>query len=343
MAGLLEVLKHSIQITGFVAVIMLLIEYLNVRTMGAWQRSLVTKPWGQYILAAILGATPGCLGAFAVVALYSHRSISLGALVAAMLATAGDESFVMFAMFPRQALLIHLLLLGLGIGFGVLTDVLVGHRFALGFTPCPGFAIHETHADQVNLSGSEILRQLRHCSIGRGVLLIALALLLVGSLAGGIGPEQWNWIRLTVILGTAIALLIVGTVSDHFLEEHLWEHVALHHIPRIFLWTLGALVLIRLLSQHLDMSGLMHENKWLVLIMASVTGIIPESGPHLIFVTLYAQKLIPISVLLANSIVQDGHGALPLLAYSRRAFIVVKGINLFIALAVGGIGLALSH
>ena len=343
MVGLLEVLRHSIQITGFVAVMMLLIEYLNVRTMGAWQQSLASKPWGQYVLAAILGATPGCLGAFAVVALYSHGSMSLGALVAAMLATAGDESFVMFAMFPRQALLLHLVLLGLGITFGMLTDLLVGRRFQVRLIPCPGFAVHETHVDQVSLSGAEIVRHLTHCSISRGVLLISLAFLLVGCLTGVIGPEQWNWIRVTVVLGTAIALLIASTVSDHFLEQHLWRHVAVGHIPRIFLWTLGALLLIHLLVQHLDLSSILKSSRWLVLIAASFTGVIPESGPHLVFVTLYAQGMIPISVLLANSIVQDGHGALPLLAYSRRAFFVVKGVNLLIALAVGAAGLALGH
>lgn len=343
MGGLLEVLKQSIQITGFVAVMMLLIEYLNVRTMGTWQQSLATKPWGQYLLAAFLGATPGCLGAFAVVALYSHGGMSLGALVAAMLATAGDESFVMFAMFPRQALLIHLVLFGLGIVFGVLTDLLVSRRFQVGLAPCKGLAVHETHVEQVKLSGAEIVRHLRYCSIGRGVLLISLVFLLVECLTGVIGPEQWNWIRVTVILGTAIALFIVTTVSDHFLDEHLWRHVAVVHIPRVFLWTLGALLLIHLLVQHLDLSSMLKSSRWLVLIAASITGVIPESGPHLIFVNLYAQKMIPVSVLLANSIVQDGHGALPLLAFSRRAFFVVKGVNLLIALVVGAVGLALGY
>jgi hypothetical protein len=53
---------------------------------------------------ALLGVAAGCLGAFIVVSLYSHRSLSHGALVAAMVATSGDEAFVMFSMFPLQAL-----------------------------------------------------------------------------------------------------------------------------------------------------------------------------------------------------------------------------------------------
>ncbi|MCK4348834.1 MAG: hypothetical protein KAW47_09485, partial [Thermoplasmatales archaeon] len=51
-----------------------------------------------------------------------------------------------------------------------------------------------------------------------------------------------------------------------------------------------------------------------VLLIASLIAIIPEFGPHLVFVTMFAKGLIPFSVLLASSIVQDGHGMLPLLS-----------------------------
>jgi len=68
-------------------------------------------------------------------------------------------------------------------------------------------------------------------------------------------------------------------------------------------------------------------------------GIIPESGPHLVFVTLFSQGTIPFAILLANSIVQDGHGTLPLLAVSARAFIWLKVVNIVIGLVLGFLGL----
>jgi hypothetical protein len=58
-------------------------------------------------------------------------------------------------------------------------------------------------------------------------------------------------------------------------------------------------------------------------------------------VTLFAKGAIPFSVLLANSIVQDGHGMLPLLAESRKAFLVVKAINLAAGALVGIAALAM--
>ena len=76
----------------------------------------------------------------------------------------------------------------------------------------------------------------------------------------------------------------------------------------------------------------------LILIVAVLVGIVPQSGPHLVFVTLFAQGSIPLSILLASSISQDGHGMLPLLAESKKDFLLVKAINIVYALIIGFLG-----
>jgi hypothetical protein len=75
--------------------------------------------------------------------------------------------------------------------------------------------------------------------------------------------------------------------------------------------------------------------------MACRIGLIPESGPHLIFVTLYAQHAAPFGILLASSIMQDGHGMLPMLAHSSRALVAVKAVNFLLGLAAGGAAISL--
>ena len=77
------------------------------------------------------------------------------------------------------------------------------------------------------------------------------------------------------------------------------------------------------------------DNKFLILIFALLIGLIPESGPHLLFITLFINGSIPFSVLLANSIVQDGHASLPLLAESKKSFLVIKGVKLVIGFLIG--------
>jgi hypothetical protein len=137
------------------------------------------------------------------------------------------------------------------------------------------------------------------------------------------------------------ALFIVSTVPDHFLQEHLWEHVARKHVPRVFAWTLGTLLVMFFLTQpleneHWSAEIVRPEAKWIALLMACLIGLIPQSGPHLIFVFAYAQGTIPLGVLVASSIVQDGHSMLPMLAHSRRVVIGVKMLKVILALVIGG-------
>lgn len=333
--AIFHVVKHALMITGFVFMMMLVIEYVNVLTRGAWQQSLTRNRWGQYVLAAFLGAMPGCLGAFAVVAMYSHGTVCVGAVVAAMVATSGDAAFVMFARIPGPALLITGILFALAVPAGALADAVFRRRMA-GTVECPhGFALHSEHLDI--FPHGQFVRQWKECSAARGILAAVLAIFLAAVLFGQVGPEAWNWIRITVLVVTAVALFIVATVPEHFLEEHLWKHVALKHVPKVFLWTLGALLVMHVLTERLHLAGAIQEGKWVVLSAACLVGLIPDSGPHIVFVMLFAQQepAIPFSVLLANSIVQDGHGMLPLLAHSRRAFLGVKTVNFVIGALVG--------
>ncbi len=136
-----------------------------------------------------------------------------------------------------------------------------------------------------------------------------------------------------------IEVFISATVPDHFLTNHLWGHVIRKHFLKVFLWTFGAFIIIHVGLEFLNLEDWLGKNLYLVLIIAVLVGIIPESGPHLIFLTLFASGSIPFSILLANSIVQDGHGALPLLAESRKSFIYMKAVNLLIGLLAGLIGI----
>ena len=169
----------------------------------------------------------------------------------------------------------------------------------------------------------------------RGILCALIIFFLFYFLVGDIGPAEWNWLKITIIITMSIALFIVLTVPDHFLEEHLWEHIVLEHVPRIFLWTFGALFVLHLLIEQIGLNGIGRESSWLIMGAAALIGLIPESGPHVFFITSYAKGIIPISILLVSSIIQDGHGMLPMLAYSRRDFILAKMIKLIIGLALG--------
>lgn len=144
-----------------------------------------------------------------------------------------------------------------------------------------------------------------------------------------------RWINCLFAIFSIMTLLFTATAKEHFIEEHIWNHVIKKHLLPIFLWTAGALLICQIGIQYLDIQHWISNNMLLVILLAVAIGLIPESGPHLVFVTLFAQGMLPFYVLMVNSIVQDGHTTLPLLAESKGAFFKAKAINMAVGLIIG--------
>lgn len=331
---LVAVFKHTLMVTIFVLVMMLLLEYITVRTRGRWNRFFTRRNWLQIIFAALLGALPGCMGTYVAVSLYVHRLFSFAALVTVMISTSGDEAFVMLGLMPGTALAIFGVLMIIAIASGFIVHIFMKNRSLMPSNDMH-FEVHDHDPHCSCFDKDLLLPQLKKITFERALLIFGGLSFLVLLLAGELGLTTWSWTKVTFLLTVLIGLAIVITVPDHFLSKHLWGHVIKKHFIKIFLWTFAAFLLIHLIIPLLDLETWLATNKFYVLLIAVFIGILPESGPHIIFTLLFIDGSIPISVLLANSIVQDGHGALPLLAESRRSFIVMKAINLLIGFLVG--------
>ncbi len=404
-----EALINSILITGLVVVMMMMIESFNIESHGAFFSGLRRSRVGQVVVSAILGIVPGCMGGFAVVSLYTHRMMSFGALIAMLIASSGDEAFVMLAMFPDKALWIMLILFVVGIVAGLLVDLVhdAHHRHHCGkesHLDCgdhmhcqEGFEIHCCDEDEENdHTEHHHFKGKRHFGMKRIAMFVGVAVF-IGALAGGLLShehehghegeatevcaehqhdcscetcehsheghaheghahgeyrvaginllsENWMNVFFAVLSLIVLAVLIFG--SDHFVEEHLWNHIIRKHLGRIFAWTFGVLVVIAITLQFVDLGEWITDHKGitaLMIVLATLIGIIPESGPHLVFVTIFALYVSTpelnwmdfLPVLLASSISQDGHASIPLLAESKLSFLKAKGINCAIALLVG--------
>ena len=262
-----ETLKESLEVTLLVLLMMSLVEAFDTFSGGRIFRGLRRSGRGQILVSGLLGSIPGCAGGFAAVSLYTHRMVSFGALLAMMVATAGDEAFLMLAMFPRKALGLLGILLGLGI--------------VLGWA-----------ADRLDIGRSLPTERCREpfCAEGED------------------GEEKPESIK-------------------EFFREHLWHHIIRKHLPGIFGWTFGIMLAFGLLGHYFDLETWVGNNPVVMVLLATAVGFIPESGPHIAFVTLFANGVIPFPVLLANSISQDGHASLPLLAESRKAFFLAKAVK----------------
>ncbi|MCW8812006.1 MAG: arsenic efflux protein [Ignavibacteriaceae bacterium] len=273
METFIDVIRESIKITLFVLLMMIAVDFINVKTKGKLESILQSgRRWKQYLVASLLGTAPGCLGSFAGVSLYIHGMISFGAITGLMFATAGDEQFVMLAMFPETALIMFGILFLLGIIVGYSTDYIVKKFKIQTCTDCEFKQYHP-------------------------------------------GKEGYK----------------------HYFKEHIWTHIIKKHIFKIFLWTFGALIVVEYGMTFVNLQSITSDYKFLLLVLGALIGLIPESGPHLIFVMLFANGLIPFSVLFTSSVVQDGHGLLPMLSYSVKDSILVKVFNFVFGIALGSI------
>ena len=352
---LVDILRNSILITGLVVVMMMMIESLNIESKGLILKGLRKTKAGQVIIGALLGSIPGCMGGFATVSLYTHRIFSFGALVAMMIASSGDEAFVMLAMIPEQALILFVLLFVIAVIVGFIVDLIYKPKQVSAHE----FPEHdECHSEHIATTGDPA-----KVNFGwkRIVMLIGLALFIAALAAGQLGhdhsahgecachhdhginllDEQWMNILFAGL--SVIVLVVLVFASDHFVEEHIWSHIVRKHLPVIFAWTFGVLLVLGIGLQYVEIDKWISSNTALMILLATLIGIIPESGPHMIFVTLFATGVVPFPVLLASSISQDGHASIPLLAESKRSFLWAKIINCAVALIAGYAAMFISN
>ena len=355
---IIDVFRNSILITGLVMVMMLLIEHIHIYSKGRSLARLQNHPFRQIVLAALLGAVPGCIGGFAAVSLYTHGIISFGALVAMMVSAIGDEAFLLFATVPKVGLLLVALLFLLALLTGWLTDKWV-KKSPTPFVAETHYALHHqdgclrgTHTAAWGSLGAN----LRSMTFKRAALLMGLLLFIVAmgfgflehehthqalempeASAGSINIFSERWFNLLFTILAIFTLLLSVKASNHFISEHLWGHIIKKHLLTIFLWTFGALLCIDMGMHYLHFDQWVAQNGYVVLLMAALIGLIPQSGPHLIFLALYASGAAPFSILFTSFFVQDGHTALPLFAESKSAFVKARAIKFFLGIALGSV------
>lgn len=332
-----ELIQKTLMVSGFVLMLMIMIEYINVRTSGKWDQGIGKNKFFQLLSSIFLGLTPGCAGTFAVVSLYTHNIFGFFALLASTVATFGDEAFVIFSTSPEIGFNISLGLTIIALTLGVLFMFI---KFFHNHYHEKHFETHGEDCCNHDHKRVDISHNFRKITLERAFLITIILLVTLNILIPEnkderiLSPESIVFFMLALI-----SLFIVITVPEHFLKDHIWGHVLKKHFLRLFFWSVGTIFAIQLLQYFFPIENLVSNNLTMMLILAILVGILPISGPHLFFFTIFMQGLIPFSILFANSLVQEGHGGIPLLAEDRSAFIWIKIIKIAIALFIGFIGI----
>ncbi|NLE63260.1 MAG: arsenic efflux protein [Bacteroidales bacterium] len=356
------VFSQTIIITFLVIMMMMLIEYFHVKISGKLFDLMRKNSWTQVLISALIGLIPGCIGGFTIVSLYTHKVVGFGALLAALIASFGDEALFMFSFIPLKATMIAGILFVIAVIFGLLVNKL--NIFEKNQTI--NSKHFELHTDNCL---SHTVDSCKHYQFGwkRSILLICIILFIIAIPTQFIGHSHENESILFnhntamhnhteevcvhaeeegfeiggeqivfLVISTAVLLLVL-LANPHFVEAHLWNHVIKKHFLKIFLWTFFILIIIHFILNYNPIETIF-GNAYagiILLLFVLLIGFIPQSGPHLIVLFLFMQGLIPFSALLANSILQEGHAGLPLIAESPKSFISIKIIKFIIALAVG--------
>lgn len=186
----------------------------------------------------------------------------------------------------------------------------------------------------IAVSGDEAYVML--AMIPKTAILIFMILFILGIIGGILIDKIVNRFKVSVCVNCENLVVHEKERSlKHFIFEHIWEHIIKKHVWKIAIWTFVALLFVELSLRYLDLSSFTSNYKIAFIFIAALVGLIPESGPHIIFVKLFADGMIPFSVLLTSSIVQDGHGMLPMLSYSIEDTIKIKLFNFAFGIIVG--------
>ncbi len=348
---LTDVVGQIVVITFFVLSMIMVLEYLNVFSKGHVHGFMQRQSGLQILIAAILGVVPGCIGTYTAVSLYTHNVIGFGALLANLIATTGDEAFWMLSKMPDKAFMIFVGLFVLSMVAGYVANIFVAKRS----NPCgqeSHFVLHNTHDHRHQSLHGNIVENFRHISVHRLILLVSIIVFIVLTLCGFLGEhhhhggevegdeEGFNFVSVISLIVAAVALYVVVRVPEHFLEDHIWHHVIGQHFLKILSWTSFALIVVFVVNEVCDIETWVKQfsggSVYIFCMLAAILiGLIPESGPHVVFIMLYCNGVMPLGALLANCIVQDGHGAIPLFAESKKDFFIVKGVKVVLAVLVG--------
>ncbi len=347
---IIEVVKQTVMITFLVVMMMMIIEFIRVNTHGKWEKKIKNKKITQILMAATIGLIPGCIGGFTVVSLFTHRIVGVGALLAALLTSFGDEALVLYSLNPLNAAKLSFTLFSIAIFFGFIVEYL---PFANRLLKINTNHVH-TQNECCSKKTEDTTIDKRY--IWKRLLLIGLILTFIIAILfqtfehkhfeGLFNHQQEKKttnISAEYILFLSISfitLLLVLISKLEFIVVHLWNHIIKNHFLKIFIWTFITLLFINIILQYIPLGNLKSHSfgQILLLLIAILIGCIPQSGPHLLFIFLFLEGIIPFSILLSNSIVQEGHGGLPLLAESPSYFIKIKVIKILIAILIGLFG-----
>ena len=358
-----------LQVGVFVGIMMLIFGSVRFWTAGEIIRKIEKYRAYQPLFGAILGVSPGCGGAIFMMPLYTKGVVTFGTIIATLIATMGDSSFVIISRMPAQALYIHAISFVVGVVSGYVVDYfnldilrkqIPVERLAVLQPVCdcpvkPELTSEHGHIiskSRINWDETSLGHKLTHhgymvwwaiTSIG---FILGVTLLTQRSMNDVLG---FNIDMFIGVIGTAFSLVIwimgkrfIGDDTLDDLRDQLssFKETLVHsgmETAFVTTWVFIAYLAYELfmLFSGLDLQPIVDQAGVWSVIVAAATGLIPGCGPQIVLVTLYTNGIIPFSAVLANAISQDGDALFPILAMDKKVGLVATFYTTIPAIILG--------
>ncbi|MCC0700242.1 arsenic efflux protein [Clostridioides sp. ZZV15-6383] len=367
-----EAFLHVGSMIGF---FILLFGYINYKTSGNFTNIISKNRKLQPLMGALIGAIPGCGGSLAIMPLYIKGKLSFGAIIASLIASMGDASFVLISSNIKMYFFVTIVSTITGIITGQLVDYFKLEE-KLGLK-------NRRESDKYNISKNNskenkekhnhdeiILDNLAksHGNTNRLAFIIThgkgykiyIGIILIGfifmSLAhSGINlpiiEKLHSLEEVIAVIGILFSIIYMWCFKKVFKNSNQKEEenkkislreMLIHSVGEIsfvITWIFIAYLIYDLIILILGgdeyLVKLVLSTGVISVFIGAGLGLIPGCGIQIVLMSFYLKGTIPLGAVIANSISQDGDALFPLLAMDKKSSLWAMIITTIPAILVG--------
>ncbi|SYZ81535.1 membrane protein [Vibrio paracholerae] len=303
----------------------------------------------QVVIAALLGALPGCGGAIVVTTQFVSGKVGFGALVAVLTATMGDAAFLLLASQPVTGLYV----IGIGVVTGCITGLVIN-------------ALHRDDFMRPALTGLSNKLRTSCCSATSAVSFKAINLqglfwkylLLPASLVAFASSFQIDinqvlslpemsieWIGALLAVSSMLLWALTQEIEDYQSTVSEDDKIRTSHPMQkaaqdtnfVSAWVIIAFLAFELTLHFTGFEIGANWGNWGVWMPALgiMIGLLPGCGPQILVTSLYLSGALPFSAQLSNAISNDGDALFPAIALAPKAALMATLYSSIPAAIVG--------
>ncbi len=340
-ATLIATRDAFLQVSVFVAATLALVYWFEHQFSFDLGEVMANNARWQPIIAALLGALPGCGGAIIVVTQFTRGYASFGAFIAVLVSTMGDAAFLLLAREPKTALLVIVISIVSGTITGMIVDIVHGRDYL---------------ATEGKTSGDVGCRVGDGNDTGEKFNKIWIALIAIGTVFGAMiafqaDPETlfgdyavYEPVKWFAFVGASLSLFMWATARNQHSQIGADSVPGQPLLTRVVKDTnfVTSWVVVAFLGFEIcitvfgfDLGAQFETIAILVPAIAILIGFIPGCGPQIIVTSLYLAGAVPFSAQISNAIANDGDALFPALALVPKAAILATLYSAIPAVMIG--------